>query len=274
VIEGKEVYSNTLRLIEELGGMQKIVSAGDSIGILINADFENQGAFVNPEIPLAVIEACKKAGVGKITLLQVVPEDYWKRTPLSAEKEILLADVDILKINTFPAQYNENDFVILPEITGGEHLKNVEIIKMALDCDVFINIPIAKHHATTFYTGALKNMMGLTTRKTNVGFHLDSGVRNDPEYLGKCIAELNLVRKPDLILLDGTEFIITNGPNGPGEIKTKNLIAISRDPVAIDALGAVWLDYDPAQIISISRANELGIGRIDLSNLSISYLKS
>ena len=108
--------------------------------------------------------------------------------------------------------------MIVEEIKGAKFVKNAEVVKRFLEVDVFVNVPLIKHHATTHLTGALKNMMGITTRKTNVGFHLDSGVKNDPGYLGQCIADINLFRKPDLVVADATELIITNGPSGPGEV--------------------------------------------------------
>lgn len=274
VVEGTDYYSNTRNAIELLGGIRRFVSNKDVVTILINADFEEAGAFVNPEIPLAFIEECYNAGAKEITLLQVVPEDYWQRTPLGAEKSELLSTVNVLKINTFPSKYNEIDFMIMPEIKGAVHLKNIEILKKVFECDRFINIAIAKHHATTLYTGVLKNMMGLTTRATNVSFHLGSGIKNDPLYLGQCIADLNLVRKPDLLLLDGTQFITTNGPNGPGEIVRKDLIAASTNSVAIDALGAKWLGYEPGDIVTIAKAQELGLGSLDLSKYEIVNVKA
>jgi uncharacterized protein (DUF362 family) len=126
-----------------------------------------------------------------------------------------------------------------------------------------------KHHATTVLTGALKNMMGLCTRKTNVTFHLGSGVRNDPEYLGQCIADLNLIRKPDLTVADAIEFITGNGPAGPGPLKKLDIVIAGTDPVAIDAFGATCQDVAASDIISVRKAYELGIGEMDLSKLSI-----
>jgi len=159
-------------------------------------------------------------------------------------------------------------------IDGAVELKNVEIIKKISEVDVFINIPILKHHGSTILTGALKNMMGLCTRKTNVTFHLGSGVRNDPEYLGQCIADLNLVRKPDLTVADAIEFITGNGPAGPGPLKRLDLVVASPDPVAIDAFGATCLDAEPSDVISVKRAYEHGIGEMDLSKLSIMEIQA
>lgn len=274
VVEGTDYFSNTRKSVELLGGMNRFINDGDRVSILINADFEEQGAYVNPEIPLAVIEDCFAAGAKEITLLQVVPKDYWNRTPVSSEKREMISRVKVLEVNTFPSKFNETDFMILPEIKGAVYLKNIEILKKVFETERFINIAIAKHHATTLYTGVLKNMMGLTTRATNVQFHLASGIKNDPVYLAQCIADLNLVRKPDLLLLDGTRFITTGGPNGPGEIVRKDLIAASTNCVAIDTLGASWLDYSPEEILMLPKAQSLGLGSTDLTEYHLVHVKA
>jgi uncharacterized protein (DUF362 family) len=135
--------------------------------------------------------------------------------------------------------------------------------------DVFINLPILKHHASTIVTGAMKNMMGLTTRKTNVTFHLGSGKRNEPVYLAQCIADLNLVRKADLIVADATQFITANGPEGPGPLKVMDHVIAGTDPVAIDALAATYLDMQPSDVLSVQKGYELGLGEMDLARMKI-----
>jgi uncharacterized protein (DUF362 family) len=112
-------------------------------------------------------------------------------------------------------------------------------------------------------------MMGLTTRKTNVSFHLGSGVRNDPDYLAQCIADLNLVRKPDLTVADAIEFITGNGPSGPGPLKRMDLVVAGTDPVAVDAFGATCLDMSPSDILTVTKAYDHGIGEMDLGKLSV-----
>ena len=46
-------------------------------------------------------------------------------------------------------------------IPNGKKLTTAKVHEMVLDCDVFINVPILKHHSSTRITGALKNMMGV-----------------------------------------------------------------------------------------------------------------
>ncbi|WP_394699277.1 DUF362 domain-containing protein [uncultured Desulfobacter sp.] len=50
------------------------------------------------------------------------------------------------------------------------------------------------------FTGTMKNMMGLTSSSTNHFFHFGSGSSgwyDDPKFLSQCIANVNLVRRPE-----------------------------------------------------------------------------
>jgi len=269
MVKSSDYYKATLRVVHELGGITKFVTHGSSVGFLINSNFEEPGTYPHPDIALAMLFLCWEAGAKEIVMLQPVSIDYWRRSEKFDKHRFIIDELAQIERNEHPAVYNEQDFRILETIDGAVALKNIEIIQKISEVDVFINIPVLKHHGTTILTGALKNMMGLCTRKTNVTFHLGSGVRNDPEYIGQCIADLNLVRKPDLTIADATEFITGNGPAGPGPLKKLDLVVAGTDPVAIDAFGATCLDVDPTDIITVKKAYELGIGEMDLSKLSI-----
>jgi uncharacterized protein (DUF362 family) len=273
-VKSTDYYNATFRAIHELGGINKFVPHGSSVGFLINSNFEEPGTYPQPDIALAMLFLCWEAGAGEIVMLQPVSENYWSRSEKLAKHRFIIDDLKQVSKNEFPAVFNDEDFRIIETIDGAVHLKNIEIIRKVSEVDVFISIPILKHHGSTILTGALKNMMGLTTRKTNVTFHLGSGVRNDPGYLGQCIADLNRVRKPDLIVADASEFITGNGPDGPGPLKKLDLVVAGTDPVAIDAFGAKCLDMEPEDIITVKRAYELGIGEMDLSKLSISEIQA
>jgi uncharacterized protein (DUF362 family) len=268
-VKSSDYYSATLRVVHELGGIRKFVPYGSSVGFLVNSDFEETGTYPHPDIALAMLFLCWEAGAGEIVMLQPVSEKYWRRSEKFEKHRFIIDDLVQVEKNVFPAVFDEENFKILETIKGAAVLENAEIIKKISEVDVFINIPILKHHATATLTGALKNMMGLNTRKTNVSFHLGSGKRNDPEYLAQCIADLNLVRKPDLIVADAIEFITANGPGGPGPMKRLDIVVASIDPVAIDAYGATCHDVEPSDILTISKAYDHGIGEMDLAKLSI-----
>ncbi|MCF8387467.1 MAG: DUF362 domain-containing protein [Bacteroidales bacterium] len=269
IYHGKNHYTGTLRAIEKLGGIKKFIDSGDKVGLLVNSDFEILGAYPHADIVLAVLKECYEQEASQIACIQNIKPEYWKRGDHYQENKDYVSRIINNPDNTFPSKYNPKTFTRLDKIDGAKCLKKVEITKAILECDKFISISIAKHHALTLYTGALKNMMGVGTRENNVYYHLGSEKRNDPDFLGQCIADINMLRQPDLILIDGTEFITTNGPVGPGETKIADKIFAGTDLVAMDCLGAETLGYQPEEIVMIKKAEACVLGTSDLSSLKI-----
>jgi uncharacterized protein (DUF362 family) len=267
VVNGENIFKNTVKAIKVLGGMKAFVPEGAKVGLLINSDFEIPGTYTHPDVSIAVAKMCFDAGAAEVTTLQNVKPEYWERSAYAKKYANVISNLGNVAYNQFPCEFDEAHFMIFE--VPGISLKSAEVIKALFDVDVLINLPIAKHHATTIYTGALKNMMGVNTRKTNVGFHLDSGVRNDPVYLAQCIADINLLRVADLTVVDVTEVLVSNGPSGPGDIEKPMKIVAGKDMVAVDAYCASLLGFQKDDILSILKASEMGIGNINYNELKI-----
>lgn len=267
-VKGNDIYANTVAACSKMG-IDTLVKPGMRVGILVNSDFDVKGAYVNPDITLAVVKMCVDAGAKEIVALQHIKQEYWERSLLLADHKDILGKVRSIEQNNFPSVFDSVNFVKFDTFPGLTHLRNLEMVREIFEVDLFINIPIAKHHATTILTNAMKNLMGLNTRAFNVTFHLNGPKRNDPDFLATCIAELNLIRKPDLTVSDVTEAIVTNGPNGPGEMVKPLMVVAGNDPVAIDAYCAKQIGFDVDRIISVRKGFELGLGQMDLSKVKI-----
>lgn len=268
-VRGDDVFAQTIQAVEFLGGMGHFVKPGNKVGILVNSAFRERGAYVDPEVVIATIKMAFDAGATDIVFLQPINPDYWTRTPLEPEYREMIARTREIKENQFPAVFSEEVFVKIPEVEGAISVKDLELVKELFEVDVFINIPIAKHHATTILTNSMKNLMGLNTRASNVKFHLDGPSRNDPGFLAQCIADLYLVRRPDLIISDVTYCVVTNGPNGPGDIVIPQKVVTGIDPVAVDTYCALQIGFLPEDIMTIQKGYEIGLGEKDLSKLTI-----
>ena len=261
VVEGMNYFENTLKAVEVLGGMEKFVSKNARVGLLVNSPWKNPGTYTNPDVALAAIKMCYDAGAKEIYSIEGASQAYWNRSNLV---EKFSDEIRSLK------SYGKKDVKV--EIPRGKNLKKAEVTKDLLECDVLIDIPISKDHAGTRFTGTLKNMMGASSSSTNRFFHLGSGAKGyygDVEFLSQCIADLNLVRKPDLCISDATEFVTTNGPAGPGQIKKAYKIVVGVDRVAVDAYTSTLLGHEPKNVQMIKMANEHGLGEIDLTKIRI-----
>jgi uncharacterized protein (DUF362 family) len=263
-VKGKDPYVNTLRAIQELGGIESFVRKGDRVGLLVNSPFKSIGASVNPDVVLAVVEKCIERGAREIRYLKDPHKGYWERSSRGS------ASAEVLK----SVKYESGDDAKV-EIPNGVALKDARVTKDLLDCDAFINISITKHHQGVHYSGALKNMMGLCPFSTNSYFHwgtLKLGWYGDLDHLNQCIADLNLVRKPDLCISDAMTFITENGPYGPGKLAGAESVVASTDRVALDAFCCKFLGLKPQEVTMIPKAARHGLGEMRLERLNIKSL--
>jgi uncharacterized protein (DUF362 family) len=152
------------------------------------------------------------------------------------------------------------------EIPKGKKLKTAEVLKDVLESEVFINFPLPKHHFATELTLGLKNLIGIV-------WDMEQLHKID---LHQCIADINTLRRPDLVVMDAIRILTTNGPKGPGKTEDIGEVIASTDIVAADAYAATFFKhpktgkpFKPAEIKFVKNAYELGLGEIDLSRIRV-----
>jgi len=262
-VTGSDYFQNTVKAIELLGGINKFVPRGSKVGLLHNAPnwWSKPGSHTNTEVVLAILKLLNDAGAGEILYLVKPADEFYKRSNKSEQFESI----------TKAIKSNSGEFKEV-EIQKGVSLKKAWVIKDLFDCDVFINVPVNKHHAGTQFSNCLKNFMGNCHGDTNKYFHKGPGAKDfydNVEFLSQCIADVNLIRKPDLCISDATEVLKTNGPAGPGEVIKPMKVFAGTDPVAMDAYGCIVFDLHPEDVRPTVLANKHGIGRMDIKNLNI-----
>jgi uncharacterized protein (DUF362 family) len=240
-------------LLEPLGGIGKFVRAGQTVGLLVNSPWKNPGYYTKPDVVLSLANLCLQAGAKEIVCFSDASQAYWERG--------LLYDKYKSVIQRF--RYGSDHVEV--EIPAGISLKKADVLKELKEVDVFISIPVAKHHAGVIFSGNLKGMMGASSSDTNRNMHSPEGdyTYDKHEYLAQCIADLNLVRKPDLCIMDAIECAINNGPAGPGETVKPGKILAGKDPVAMDVYAASLIGFYPDDIMTVRFASEHGLGEID-----------
>ncbi|MEZ5198987.1 MAG: DUF362 domain-containing protein [Bacteroidales bacterium] len=261
-IAGTEPLENIPKLLKPLGGMETFVKSGNTVGLLLNSPWVNPGTYTSPDVALSVVKQCLDAGAEKIVCFKPVRENYWEE---SRYYEQFKKEIEAI------TYCEERIEVEIPNAVG---LKKAEIYKGFLEVDVFINIPVAKHHAGTNYSGTLKGLMGISSSVTNRHMHSPDGeyTYDKQEYLAQCIADLALIRPPDLCIVDAIECVIENGPRGPGETIKPNKILAGTDPVALDAIGAKMLDFDTQDFYTVQLAEKHGLGHANTEKLIIQEL--
>jgi len=269
-VTGKNYFSNAVKAVDLFGGMKKFVSKGSKVGLLINSPWRYKGSYTNPDIVYAVIKMCYEAGAKHIFDIKGVSKRYWHRGSLAKKYE------EEIKSIKSPGRRFVN-----VELPRARYLKKAKVKRILMDCDVFINIPIIKDHGSIKCTGSLKNMMGAAADEpTNQFMHYGYSGKNwrnnrteNYPFLSSCIADLCLVRKPDLCICDATEVLVTNGPGGPGKLNKQQYVVASTDWVAADSYCTKFLNLKATDILTLNAAQKLGLGEIDLTKIKIKELK-
>jgi uncharacterized protein (DUF362 family) len=250
------------RLLEPLGGIGKFVHSGQTVGLLVNSPWKRPGYYTQPDIVLSLANLCLEAGAKEIVCFQPVPDGYWERGKLSGKFKSVIQGV----------RYG-SDYVDV-DIPGGVSLKKAKVFREFKEVDVLISVPVAKHHAGVIFSGNLKGMMGVSSDDTNRGMHSPEGeyTYKEEEYLAQCIADLNLVRRPDLCIVDATECALSNGPAGPGETIKPGKILAGKDSLALDVYAATLLGFTPDDIMTFNKAYVHKLGEIDPAKIILTEL--
>jgi uncharacterized protein (DUF362 family)/Pyruvate/2-oxoacid:ferredoxin oxidoreductase delta subunit len=144
-------------------------------------------------------------------------------------------------------------------------LHRVEYAREVLQADVVINLPKAKTHSQTMYTGAIKNMFGAVAPRQRLDVHLAGKYWAMSEALVDCYAS----RPPDLHLMDAVTIMEGMGPT-QGRPRELGLLVSSTDGVAVDAIVEQLIGFRPGEVATTVAAANLGLGERDLKAIEVS----
>jgi uncharacterized protein (DUF362 family) len=246
-----------------LGGMGRFVKQGQRVVIKANiawARTPEQASTNNPELFSALIRMCYEAGAKRVAIWDHTCDNYQFTFARSGLKEAAQkAGADIF------SGHGRNVYKQV-EVQKGKKLKMAEVLRDVLESDVFINFPIPKQHYATELSLGMKNLIGIV-------WDMEKLHKID---LHQCIADINTIRKPDLVVVDAIRILTTNGPKGPGKIEEPEEVVTSTDIVAADAYSATLFKhlksgrpFKPEEIKFVKNAYELKLGEIDISKVRV-----
>jgi uncharacterized protein (DUF362 family) len=252
------------KAITLMGGMNQFVKKGQTVAVKPNMGFPRLpevGATTNPLLVKTIIEHCYQAGAKKVYVFDnvVMPTSSNARNcyKLSGIEDAAKA-AGALVVPADDFSYRE------VKIPHAKILKSVKVHELILDSDVFINVPVLKHHGSTHLSIAMKNLMGIVQNRME--YHMTG--------LDQCIADFCLHCRPDLNIVDAYRVLMSHGPSGPrdgspAEVEMKKTLLMSRDIVAIDAAAAKIFGSKPEDIKYIKFGHEHKIGNMNLHELKI-----
>lgn len=257
VAEGSDHARITRRAIAALGGMGRFVKKGNVVVIKPNMGWDRtpaQAANTNPIVVRALAEEALAAGAAKVKIFDRSCNDERRCHVQSGMKDALKG------MKNVELKFIENERFRKVAINGSA-LKEWELYGEALSANVFINVPVAKHHGLSKLTLGLKNTMGV------MGGNRGSIHKN----LDVALADINSVMKSHLTVIDATRILTAHGPQGGNlaDVKVLNKVIASTDIVAADAFATTLFGIKPADIAVTVAAYRRGLGEMNLNRVRI-----
>ena len=266
-VMGGEPAVMLARALKELGGIEHFVKKGQKVVIKPNIGWDKKpemAANTNPDLVGALVKLCKGAGASEVIVFDHTCQD-WKKcyTNSGIEKAVNAAGGKIVPAND-ESYYREVDF------PRGVNMKKAKIHEALIDCDVWFNVPVLKHHGGAKNTISMKNLMGIVWDRKF--FH-----SND---LHQCIADAaTFHKKPALNIVDAYRIMKSNGPQGKSEsdvVMLKSLL-VSPDFVAVDTAAMKLFSQvqptDLSDVRYIALAEKLRVGTQNLDKLNVKRIK-
>ena len=261
VARGGEPEELVRRAMAALGGMEKFVPKGARVlikpNICVAYHTYEYAATTNPWVVAALVRLAFEAGARSVQVLDYpfggsADEAY---TRSGIEEQVRAAGGEMAPMPGFKFQT-----VDLPQAVD---LRRTKVFKDALDADVLIDVPIAKHHGLARLTLGMKNLMGLVQDRGSIHHNL-----------GQRIADLTSLFQPDLTVVDAVRVLMANGPTGGDldDVKKLDTVIASADIVAADSYATSLFGLRPEDIAYIPAAAAMGLGRSDLENLKIEQI--
>lgn len=257
VIKGDDPYKNTIKAIESIGGINKFVKKGDKVVIKPNIGWDRtaeQAANTNPQVIAALIDLCKSMNPKQILVFDNPCNNARKCYANSGIEEVVEshgADLIFLdEWNTLKTRFSYKN-----------SMEDWPVYREAIECDIFINVPVLKHHGSTTLTLSMKNLMGVCAGNRGL-MHMN---------LGKKIAEITDFIKPELNIVDAYRVLTKNGPSGGNlkDVELRKTIIAGTDPVLVDSYAAQFVSMNPMSIPFIKEAVKLKLGSADLDKAKI-----
>jgi uncharacterized protein (DUF362 family) len=248
------------RAVELIGGMGRFVKPSQKVVVKPNIGWDRtpeQAANTNPEVVAEVVRMAVEAGAKEVLVFDRTCNDQrlcYRRSGIEGAVE----GIDDKRVKLFHPDRRKYAEVSIP---GGATLTKWPIYEAAAHADVFINVPVAKHHSLSGLTLGMKNVMGViggNRGQIHTGF--------DDK-----IVDLNLARPSQLTVLDATRILIAHGPQGGRleDVRKPGVVVAGPDIVAVDAYATRFFGLKPAEIAHIVRAAERGLGVMDLDRVKI-----
>jgi uncharacterized protein (DUF362 family) len=247
--------------LKALGGMERFVKPGQQViikpNICVDYHTAEYAATTNPAVVATLVKLCLGAGAKRVRVMDMpfggTPESAYAISGIGEAVKGAGGEMEIMSQVKFTRA----------AIAGGKDIQAWDIYRDALETDVLIDVPIAKHHSLARLTLGGKNLLGLVSNANQIH-----------QNLGQRIADLISVIRPTLTVVDGYRILVAHGPTGGSlnDVQAANTVIASHDIVAADAYGATLFNLKGADIAFVKAAADMGLGTLDLASVKVAEI--
>jgi len=266
-IEG--THDSTIRMLfSKLGGLKQLIKTDLSRAtVLIKPNLclphtAEMGTISNPNLLNTLCRFLSSEGISKIIIADHTLRDENKfKNHFISELADKYKNVKLIIAN--------EQRLYKPANVPGKNLHTTEMLKIAHRADLMINLATAKHHSATTVSLAIKNLMGLIWNRSE--FHTDLD-------LSQAIADLALLIRPGLNIIDTSTVLLDGGPTGPGPVLQDNRIFAGFDILALDSVVISRYNFGgksrtAKEIPHLWAASQNSVGEIDRQKIELNALK-
>jgi uncharacterized protein (DUF362 family) len=251
---GREAVLASVERAMELAGWREHIARGADVALKPNLGFDLflPGATTSPWVVEGVARTIRD-WVGRIYVVETdqVVVDI-ERAFHQNRLDRVCREYDLTWVNMTPGPLAT---VAVPN--GGRVLHELQIPELLLRTTL-LTIPVMKTHNKTTITGAIKNQWGCLPMFRH-NYHL---------VLDAALADINSVARPRFAVMDATVGLEGNSPKS-GIPRVVDRILASGDGVALDAVAAKVMGFDPNGIGHLQECVAAGLGTADLGEIDV-----
>ncbi|MFR8040078.1 MAG: DUF362 domain-containing protein [Anaerovoracaceae bacterium] len=251
----EEVYEAVKKAFELLGGIEKMVKLDKDARLVLKPNLlartaPEKACTTHPSVFKAVGRLLLEAGFINMRYGDS-PGNPMVKVEKVAESCGIKQAADQLKIPIGDFEHGQT-----VDFDEGRVADSFTLCREIIESDGVINICKMKTHQLERITGAVKNTFGCVYGVNKGASHAKFATA---EVFAKMVADLNRLVVPQIHIMDGIVAMEGNGPQS-GDPKEMNVILVSKDPVALDAVFCCLVDLAPELVPTNVSGSEQGVG--------------
>jgi uncharacterized protein (DUF362 family) len=266
IVKVDDVFNAVEAAVKLAGGLD--VHDGDVVVIKPNAKNQSPpgyGIVTDPRVVEALVRLSFQRGARKVKIAEGAAYPTGAYNTFAAFEATGITeiakrwDVELVDLNSYDS--------IDVDVPNGFALDWVRVGKSVIDADVVINVPVLKTHQSTLLSACVKNIgVGCATREEKKRLHRLG--------IDESLVDVYSVVPTRFHLVDGIVALEGDGPNlPPGTARPLGLVLAGKDGVAVDAVCAALMGFNPSDVKHLRLARQRGLGVMDLNEITVKGLK-